>query len=63
MPSDGGGGGEAEGVDLCSACSRGREVETPVSQGTLALTKDGSQKKVKDTGELAKLVHYRRDWI
>ena len=31
------------------------EADAPVSQRALALTKDGSQKKVKDTGELAKM--------
>ena len=39
---------------------RGRDcMPTPdvyVSLGTFALTKDGSQKKVKDIGELAKMV-------
>ena len=29
-------------------------------EGTLALTKDGSQKKVKDMGELAKVTHCRK---
>ena len=38
--------------------SQGRQKATPdapMPLGTLALTKDGSQKKVKDTGELAKM--------
>ena len=30
--------------------------DTCASLGTLALTKDGSQKRVKDTGELTKMV-------
>ena len=30
-------------------------ADAPVSLGTLALTKDGSQKRVKDTGELTKM--------
>ena len=31
--------------------------------GTLALIKDGGQKKVKDTRELAKMAHHRRGQI
>ena len=31
--------------------------------GILALTKDGSRKKVKDIGERAKMAHHRRGWI
>ena len=31
--------------------------DTPVPLGTLVPTKDGSQKRVKDTGELAKMVY------
>ena len=31
-------------------------LDVRASLGTLALTKDGSQKKVKDMGELAKMV-------
>ena len=34
-----------------------------MSQGTLALTKDGSQKTVKDMGELANVAHCRRGQI
>ena len=34
-----------------------------VSWGTLALTKDGSQKKVKDMEDVPKMAHHRRDQI
>ena len=38
-------------------------LDGPVSQGTLALTKDGSRKKVKDMRELAKVAHPRMGGI
>ena len=46
-----------EGISYC-ACERGRgrmpALNTQALLGIFALTKDGSQKKIKDTGELAK---------
>ena len=38
-------------------------LDVSVSWGTLALTKDGSQKKRKVMGELAKIAHCRRGQI
>ena len=50
------GGGEL----IYSSCMRGKgqmpTTDTRVLLGTLALTIDGSKKKVKDTGELTKMV-------
>ena len=44
-------------------CDTARGGGGPCVMGTLALTKDSSQKKVKDTGELAKMARHRRDQI
>ena len=45
---------------LYSACVRGRDPVAPVSGGTHALTKDSSQKKVKDAEAQEKVAHCRR---
>ena len=55
MTHDAGGrGGSGVRAHIVPALEAG--VDALVSLGTFALTKDGSQKRVKDTGELAKMV-------
>lgn len=48
----------AGGVYMAPTREAGRQ-RPPMSQGTLALTKYGCQRKVKDTSELAKVAHCR----
>lgn len=38
-------------------------LDVPVSWGTLALTEDGSQEKVKDMGGGGEVAHCRKGWI
>ena len=51
--------GEGAGTSY-NVCARGRRqmpnMDTCASLGSFVLTKDGSQKKVKDVGELAKMM-------
>lgn len=39
-----------------------QRVDCTMSLGTLALTKDGSQKRIKDTGELTKIADINVPW-
>ena len=51
-----GGRGRAHTAPAREAEGRCHPPHAPVSLGTLALIEDGSQKRVKDTKELAKMV-------